>query len=222
VVAGSQRRPFREHLRGGPLFFPADDASELLRFYRDFADGAPEELTTVVNLRYVSPLPFIPAPKPYLAHQGTFDATVPHGRHYYWRSEYLDALDDAAIDALVDHAWASRSPRSYTIVFQLGGAVGRVPEEATAFSGCTARFAVNVNGVSLQDGYAEQVAWVRRFGQALHPLSAGVYMNFLGDDGQDRVLAAYGRAKYDRLVALKRVWDPDNFFRRNQNIRPSS
>jgi FAD/FMN-containing dehydrogenase len=245
---------------GGPLFYSADAAGELLRFYRDFADAAPDELTTVVNLRQVPPLPFIPerlhgvptisvvacwagpidqgervleplrrhgrplldliAPKPYLAHQGTFDATVPHGLHYYWRSEYLDALDDASIDTLLDHAWASRSPRSYTIVFHLGGAVGRVPEEATAFSGRTARFAVNVNGVSLQDGYAEQAAWVRRFGQALHPLSSGVYMNFLGDEGQDRVRAAYGPAKYDRLVALKGAWDPDNFFRRNQNIQP--
>ena len=247
---------------GGPLFFPADDAGELLRFYRDFADAAPDELTTVVNLRQVPPLPFIPqrlhgvptisvvacwagpidqgervleplrrhgrplldliAPKPYLAHQGTFDATVPHGLHYYWRSEYLDALDDAAIDTLLDHAWASRSPRSYTIVFHLGGAVGRVPEEATAFSGRAARFAVNVNGVSLQDGYAGQAAWVRRFGQALRPFSSGVYMNFLGDEGQDRVRAAYGPAKYDRLVALKRVWDPANFFRRNQNIQPGT
>jgi FAD/FMN-containing dehydrogenase len=247
---------------GGPLFFPAADARTLLRFYRDFAEAAPDELTTVVNLRYVPPLPFIPerlhgapaisvvtcwagpidqgervleplrrhgrplldliAPKPYLAHQGTFDATVPHGLHYYWRSEYLDALDDEAIDTLLAHAWASRSPRSYTIVFQLGGAVGRVPEEATAFSGRAARFAVNINGVALQHEYAEQSAWARRFGRALHPLSAGVYMNFLGDEGQERVRAAYGPAKYDRLAALKHSWDPDNFFRRNQNIRPSA
>jgi FAD/FMN-containing dehydrogenase len=247
---------------GGPLFFPAADARALLHFYRDFAEAAPDELTTVLNLRYVPPLPFIPerlhgvptisvvacwagpidqgeraleplrrhgrplldliAPKPYLAHQGTFDATVPHGLHYYWRSEYLDALDDAAIETLLAHAWESRSPRSYTILFQLGGAVGRVPEAATAFSGRAARFAVNINGVGREHEYAEQSAWVRRFGQALHPLSAGVYMNFLGDEGHDRVRAAYGPAKYDRLVALKRAWDPDNFFRRNQNISPSA
>jgi FAD/FMN-containing dehydrogenase len=247
---------------GGALFFPAGDARTLLRLYRDFAEAAPEELTTVVNLRDIPPLPFIPerlhgvpaisvvtcwagpieegervleplrrhgrplldliAPKPYLAHQGTFDATVPHGLHYYWRSEYLDALDDKAIDTLLAHAWESRSPRSYTIMFQLGGAVGRVPEEATAFSGRGARFAVNVNGVALQHEYSEQSAWARRFGEALHPFSTGVYMNFLGDEGQQRVRVAYGPAKYDRLVALKRSWDPDNFFRRNQNIRPSA
>ena len=75
------------------------------------------------------------AVKPYGAHQATFDATVPHGLHYYWRSSYLDDLGDGAVDALVEHAWRHRSPWSYTILFQLGGAVGRVPEEATAFSG---------------------------------------------------------------------------------------
>jgi FAD/FMN-containing dehydrogenase len=244
----------------GPLYFAADDAGELLRFYRDFAAAAPDELTTIVNLRYAPPLPFIPerlhgapvvavvvcwagaveqgervleplrrhgrplldliAPRPYAAHQGTFDATVPHGLHYYWKSEYLDGLGDDAVEVLLAHAWESLSPRSYTIMFQLGGAVARVPEDATAFSGRGAGFAVNVNGVSLPGEHGEQTAWVRRFGQALRPLSAGVYMNFLGDEGQDRVRAAYGAAKYDRLAALKAVWDPDNFFRRNQNVRP--
>jgi len=238
----------------GSILFPADDGGELLRFYRDFAEAAPDELATVLNLRYAPPLPIIPeylhgvpvvsvvvcwagpieeglrvleplrrhgrplldliAPKPYLAHQGTFDATVPHGLHYYWRSEYLGTL--------VEHAWASRSPRSYTIIFHLGGAVARVPDEAAAFTGRTAGFAVNVNAVALPEDAAEQAAWARGLGQALHPLSAGVYMNFLDDEGQDRVRAAYGPAKYQRLADLKKVWDPDNFFRRNQNIRPSA
>jgi FAD/FMN-containing dehydrogenase len=81
---------------------------------------------------------------------------------------------------------------------------------------------VNVNAVALPEDAAEQAAWARGLGQALHPLSAGVYMNFLDDEGQDRVRAAYGPAKYQRLADLKKVWDPDNFFRRNQNIRPSA
>jgi FAD/FMN-containing dehydrogenase len=170
--------------------------------------------------RHGRPLLDLIAPKPYAAHQGAFDATVPHGLHYYWKSEYLDGLGDDAVKVLLAHAWESRSPRSYAIMFQLGGAVARVPDDATAFSGRGAGFAVNVNGVALPEEYDEQTAWVRRFGQALRPLSAGVYMNFLGDEGQDRVRAAYGAAKYERLAALKAVWDPDNFFRRNQNIHP--
>jgi FAD/FMN-containing dehydrogenase len=246
----------------GPILFPAADAAELLRFYRDFAENAPDELTTVLNLRHAPPVPFIPehlhgvpvisvvvcwtgpieqgervleplrrhgrplldliGTKPYTAHQGTFDATVPHGLHYYWRSEYLRAVDDQAIGTLIEHAWANRSPRSYSIIFQLGGAVRRVADEATAFSGRAAGFAVNVNAVALPEEYADQAAWARRFGHALRPLSAGVYMNFLHDEGQDRIRAAYGPAKYERLAALKKVWDPDNFFRRNQNIQPGA
>jgi FAD/FMN-containing dehydrogenase len=247
----------------GPIYFAADDAVEVLRWYRDVAEDAPDELSTVVNLRHAPPLPFIPerlhgapvvtivacwagpldrgeralaplrrngrplldliAPRPYTAHQGTFDATVPHGLRYTWRSEYLGALDDEAVDILAAHAWESRSPRSYTIMFQLGGAVGRVPDEATAFGGRDARFAVNINAVSqAPPEHEEQSAWARRFWRALHPLSSGVYMNFLSDEGQDRVRAAYGPAKYERLAALKAVWDPDNFLRRNQNVRPAA
>src|SRR6266567_2856889 len=100
--------------------------------------------------------------------------------------------------------------------------VRRAPDETTAFSGRAAGFAVNVNAVALPDDDAEQAAWARGFGEALRPLSAGVYMNFLDDEGQDRVRAAYGPARYRRLADLKKVWDPDNFFRRNQNIRPSA
>ena len=267
VVTGFQ---FRLHEVGptvlaGPILFPAADGADVLRFYRDFAAEAPEELTTVLNLRHAPALPIIPedlrgvpvvsvvvcwagpieegkrvleplrrhgnplldliALKPYVAHQGTFDATVPHGLRYHWRSEYLPALDDPSIDTLVEHAWANRSPRSYTVVFQLGGAIRQVPDEATAFSGRAAGFAVNVSAVAraeADDDYAEQSAWANRLSQALRPLSAGVYMNFLDDEGQDRVRAAYGPAKYERLAALKKVWDPDNFFRRNQNIRPAA
>jgi FAD/FMN-containing dehydrogenase len=263
VVTAFQYRlhPVGPTVLAGPVLFAADHAGELLRWYREFAEDAPDELTTVVNLRYAPPLPLIPerlhgvpvvtvvpcwagpldrgervleplrrhrrvlldlvTPKPYLAHQTTFDATVPHGLHYAWRSEYLAALDDQAIEVLLAHAWESRSPRSYTIMFQLGGAVARVPDDATAFSGRAAGFAVNVNGVALPEEHAEQSAWAHRFGRALHPLSAGVYMNFLDEEGQDRVRAAYGPEKYGRLVALKDAWDPGNLFRRNQNIRPS-
>jgi len=106
-------------------------------------------------------------------------------------------------------------------VFQLGGAVRRVPDDATAFSGRGAGYALNINAVAVDaDSYPEQAAWVRRMWEAMGPHSNGVYMNFLGDEGASRVRAAYGAAKYRRLVALKRAWDPDNLFRLNQNITP--
>ena len=146
---------------------------------------------------------------------------MPHGLHYYWRSHYLDELGDGAIDSLVDHAWSHRSPRSYTIMFQLGGAVRRVPDEATAFSGRGAGYALNINAVATdRDSYPEQAAWARRMWEAMRPHGNGVYVNFLDREGNDRVRAAYGEAKYRRLAALKRAWDPDNLFRLNQNITP--
>jgi FAD/FMN-containing dehydrogenase len=258
---------FRLHQVGpqvlaGPVLYPAEQAGQVLRRYRDWAADTPDEVNTVVNLRLAPPLPIIPerlhgvpvvtvvccyagadlatgerllAPvrrlatplldlvtvKPYAAHQATFDATVPHGLHYYWRSHYLEQLGDEAIDTLVDHAWSHHSPRSYTIMFQLGGAMGRVPEEATAFSGRGAGYALNINAVATDgDSYPEQAAWARRMWETMRPHGNGVYVNFLDREGSDRVRAAYGQAKYRRLAALKHAWDPDNLFRLNQNITP--
>ena len=258
---------FRLHQVGpqvlaGPVLYPAEQAGQVLRGYRDWAASTPDEVSTVVNLRQVPALPIIPerlhgqpavtitccyagadpaagerllapvrrlgtplldliAVKPYAAHQATFDATVPHGLHYYWRSHYLDDLGDEAIDTLADHAWDHRSPWSYTIMFQLGGAVSRLPEAATAFSGRGAGYALNINAVATDgDGYPEQATWARRTWEAMRPHGNGVYVNFLDREGNDRVRAAYGPEKYNRLATLKRAWDPGNLFRLNQNIAP--
>jgi FAD/FMN-containing dehydrogenase len=247
----------------GPIFYPLDDAPEVLRFYRDFIADAPDELTTIVNLRIAPPLPFLPEevhgrpivmvaacyagpieqgakvvrplkafgsplvdllePKPYLTLQAMFNLSVPHGWHYYWKSWELPPLSDEAIDTLVEHASKLTSPRSYCIIFQLGGALSRVGENETAFSQRDAAHNVNINGVWLEDDEEPQrhVEWTREFFAALEPLAPGrVYVNFLGDEGQDRVRAAYGDEKYERLVALKMKYDPTNFFRLNQNIEP--
>ena len=89
-------------------------------------------------------------------------ATVPHGLHYYWRSHYLDDLGDRAIDTLVDHAWDHASPWSYTILFQLGGAVRRLPDEATAFSGGDAGYALNINAVATDGNSYPEQDWPER------------------------------------------------------------
>lgn len=154
--------------------------------------------------------------------QGIFDASVPHGRRYYWKSDYLPPLSSGAIDALVAHAWAAPSLLAYTLIFQLGGAVGRVGEDETAFGNRGAAHAVNINSEWEDPGDDDrQIRWAHDFWDAVHPFSTGgVYMNFLGVEGEDRVRAAYGAAKYGRLVELKRKYDPTNFFRLNQNIKP--
>ena len=105
-------------------------------------------------------------------------------------------------------------------MWQLGGEVARVGDDETAFNGRKSGHTFNINGNSMTaDGFDGQRQWARDFWTALAPHHTGVYVNFLGPD-EDRVREAYGEAKYDRLKALKRTWDPDNLFRLNQNIRP--
>lgn len=152
------------------------------------------------------------------------DATVPHGWHYYWKSCEIGELEDETIDLIAEHSMRIRSPRSYTVIFQLGGAIARVPEEATAYAHREAAHNVNINGVWLPEEprREEEVAWTRAFFRALEPYQAGVYVNFLGEEGEERVFAAYGEEKYRRLAVLKARWDPENVFRMNQNIRPAA
>ncbi len=95
-----------------------------------------------------------------------------------------------------------------------------MPEDACAYSHRNARHAININASWTDDDSDKHIAWARDFDTAMQPYTLGVYVNFLSNEGQDRVKAAYGPGKYDRLVALKRKYDPTNFFRVNQNIQP--
>lgn len=151
-----------------------------------------------------------------------FDPFVPHGWHRYWKSVELPPLTDDAIDTLVEHAAATTSPRSYCIVFQLGGALARVADDETAFCQRDAAHNVNVNAVwTADDSESDRhVAWARDFFSALQPHAGErVYVNFLGDEGTERIRQAYG-SHYERLAELKRAYDQTNFFRLNQNIAP--
>jgi FAD/FMN-containing dehydrogenase len=172
--------------------------------------------------RLGEPLVDLLRPTPYVAHQGMFDPTAPHGLGYYWKSEYLAGLSDEAIEVLTEHAWRAPTPMSYTIIFHLGGAVARTDPEATAFEDRRARHAVVVDAVWSDPGEGDAAAaWARTFWQRLGPFATGrIYVNFLGDEGPERVRAAYGATKYERLRALKGKYDPANFFRLNQNIAP--
>jgi FAD binding domain/Berberine and berberine like len=163
-------------------------------------------------------------PKPYMAHQAMFDAAYPHGRHYYWKAWKLPPLTDAAIDVMVEHASAISSPLSAIPIFTLGGAVGRVDDDATAFTGRGAAHDINVVASWLPDDPDpdRHKAWARTTWEALRPFSQGVYVNFLSDEAQSHVKVAYGDRKYTRLAELKSKYDPTNFFRFNQNITPSS
>jgi FAD/FMN-containing dehydrogenase len=189
--------------------------------------GSPDEGAAVVRplKHFGRPIVDLLEPKPYTALQSMFDPLVPHGWHRYWKSLELPPLTDDAIDTLVEHSSAPTSPKSYTIVFQLGGALARVGEDETAFSQRDAAHNVNVNAVwTEEDPDAERhIAWARDFFDAMQPHAGGrVYLNFLGEEGGNRVRQAYGARNYERLVELKRAYDPTNFFRLNQNIEPST
>jgi FAD/FMN-containing dehydrogenase len=162
------------------------------------------------------------APKPYLAHQAMFDAAFPHGRGYYWKSCALPALSDKMIDVLIRQAERITSPYSAMPLFTLGGAVARVPEDATAFSHRSAQHNLNVVAAwAIDDPEPERhVTWVRETWEAMQPFASGTYVNFMSDEPADRLRVVYGPDKYNRLVALKRRYDPDNVFRHNQNIVP--
>jgi hypothetical protein len=175
--------------------------------------------------RFGTPLVDLLAPTPYAAFQVALDDTVLHGWHYYWKGTNLAGLTDDAVGVIADHAFAAGSPLSYTAMFHGGGAVARVPDEATAYAGRGAPHNIVVDAVWLPDETGEraaaETAWARQFLDALRPHSAGVYVNFLdSDDDTGRVREAYGDETHRRLAAVKATYDPDNVFHHNKNIAP--
>jgi FAD/FMN-containing dehydrogenase len=162
-------------------------------------------------------------PKPFTAHQGMFDPSYPHGRWYYMRSCDVSELTDEVIDITVEHSMRIRSPFTAFPIWQLGGAVARGDTDATAFSGRHAGHTFNITaGTESEEGFAEEREWVRALWSALEPHHTdSVYVNFLMDEGGERVREAYGAERYDRLRALKAKYDPQNLFRLNQNIPPA-
>jgi FAD/FMN-containing dehydrogenase len=169
-----------------------------------------------------APLFDLVGPRAYLAQQASNDKAVPHGWHYYWKSAEVAELDDGMIDVLTERSLAMRSPRSFTVIFHLGGAIARVGEDDAAYSHRSARYNVNVNAVwtASEPIGASETQWACDLFERLNGQRQAVYVNFLMDEGQERVRQAYGAAKYARLVALKARLDPDNAFRMNQNIAP--
>ena len=159
--------------------------------------------------------------KPFLAHQAMFDPSFRHGWWYYMRSCDVAELTDEIIEITVEHSLRIRSPLTAFPIWQGGGAVARVGADETAFNGRGVGHTFNITGMTeSSEGFEEERDWVRSLWSALEPWHTSVYVNFLMDEGEDRVREAYGAEKYGRLKALKRRYDPENFFRLNQNIAP--
>ena len=169
------------------------------------------------------PLADVVGPMPYTALQTMFDQSYPEGRRNYWKSHFFEDLGDEAIDFVVEHASRMAPPFSSFYFVHVGGEINRIGEDATAFGHRDANFDFAILGQWTEPAEDdEEIGWAHDFWAALEPFSLGtVYVNNLGEEGEERVRAAYKPEKYERLVALKDRYDPSNLFRLNQNIRPS-
>jgi FAD/FMN-containing dehydrogenase len=158
-------------------------------------------------------------PIPYPALNSMFDALLPAGLQHYWKADFAEELSDEAI--AVHAEYGPRVPNFLSLMhlYPLDGAVQDVPNDGTAFSHRDVRFIHNVVGIDTDAAnMPAHRDWVRTYWSALRPHSSGgSYLNFLMDEGQDRIRATY-RGNYDRLLALKKQYDPENLFHMNQNI----
>ncbi|WP_415856717.1 FAD-binding oxidoreductase [Sinomonas sp. G460-2] len=207
-----QDPPFPEQLWGLPVL----SVSMMWLGAREEADAALAPLRSLGR-----PAVDAVGPKQYTAVQKAQDPYWSPGALNYWKADYLRGLDREAIATLVDAAAQFSSPASDIKLAALGGALARVPEDASAYGHRDAAILLNIN-TRWDEPAAESthIEWTRELWGSLHRLAVGVYVNFLGDEGGGRVVQAYGEDKYRRLVEVKRRWDPQNLFRINQNIPP--
>jgi FAD/FMN-containing dehydrogenase len=160
-------------------------------------------------------------PMPYPDLQSMFDAVYPPGLQWYWRGDFLSEIPDAAIEEHLKFGELLPTLLSTMHFYPVDGAAGRVDRHATAFSYREAKWSMVIVGVDPDPGNAEKITnWTKDYWAALHPYSlGGAYVNFMMEEGVDRIKATY-RDNYDRLVEIKRKYDPQNVFRVNQNISP--
>jgi hypothetical protein len=185
----------------------------------DLAEGErvlkpPREFGTPV-LDAIQPLPF-----PHM--QSLLDGAFPTGNQNYWKSTFLRALSDEVIDLLTEHANRATSPLTAVVVEHYGGAASRVGISETAFAHREAQHNVGILAQWTDPAKSPRhIEWTRGLADALQPYSSGAYLlNFLGEEGDDTIRAAFGE-NYERLIDVKNKYDPTNFFRLNQNIKPS-
>jgi hypothetical protein len=205
--------PFPEHLHlknlCGVLWCYVGSAEQADTIFKPVRDFGPPLLHAV-------------GPMPYPALQSTFDALYPPGLQWYWRADFVNQLNDDAIALHAKFGSAIPTPHSTMHLYPIDGAAHRVGKQETAFSYRDAKWAEVIVGVDPDPRHSERIiGWTKSYWDALHPHSAGgAYVNFLMDEGQERIKATY-RDNYLRLSEIKRRFDPTNFFRVNQNIRPA-
>jgi FAD/FMN-containing dehydrogenase len=246
---------------GGAIAWHAEDALDVLDFYREFSAQTPRETTCVAVLRIAPPAPWLPkevhakpivaifvchsggieegerilAPlracrrpvadivtrRPYTQMQSLLDATQPNGRRYYWKSHYLPRIDAQMVEVLREHAARLPSPHSAILLFQIGGALGEQTPTHSPVGNRDAAFVLNITASweHATDDAANK-RWARDCFEATRTYSTGgTYVNFLNEeDGADRIEAAYGRTNLERLVGIKKQFDPQTLFRHAKSV----
>jgi FAD/FMN-containing dehydrogenase len=206
-----------------PAFLTAPDGTPVLALIVCWAGPLDEGERVLAPLRaFGKPLADNIDVVPYLRMQALLEPGFPPGMRNYWKSNFLSEFGDGAIDLLIDAFARVPSTTTAIAVEHVHGAVQRMPDDATAFAHRGERFNLLIVGIwREQRDDAAHMRWVRELWNALQHFSSNrVYVNYLGEEGRDRIKEAYGEAKYTRLVQLKRKYDPENLFRSNQNIAP--
>jgi len=204
-------------------FIPEDRHGDTLIAMVACWSGAPEKGERALEpIRKVAPIvaEFVDT-MPYAAINSLFDALVPPGLQHYWKANFVTELTDKAIQAHVEHGPKVPAVNSTVHIYPINGASHDVAPDATAFAYRDANFATVIAGMWPDPADNEaNIGWVRSYYDATAPESEeGGYINFMSGDDQERIRANY-RGNYDRLVDVKRKYDPDNLFHLNQNIRP--
>lgn len=242
-----------DRILGGMVAHPLSRAREVLEFYTEFVETAPDELTTLCLMKsapdgnsviaiavcycgdlaegervlaplrkFGPPIADLIQPMPYSGLFALVDPSFREGRSLYMKGTGVKALTDEAIDALVDSAEGLTSPLSQILIMPVRGAASRVGVSDTAFAFREEHYEILHIAIWEDDGRERHVQWTRESWQMLQRFaSQRAYVNFLDDEGSARVRAAYG-PNYERLVALKNKYDPNNVFHLNQNIKPTS
>ncbi len=203
---------FPESLWGRPIFMIALCAI-----------GASDPVQKVIEplRRFGPPAVDLVAPMTYPALQASLDAgSPPHARNY-WKAGYLTTLSPELVHGLVENFARAPSPMAQVLIHQIGGAVARVDEQATAFPHRASPYLINIVGMwQRPEDDAANIDWTRKFWSSIGSAATGTYVNYLGED-DGRGESIYPPETLERLMRAKAKWDPDNFFRANHNIAPA-
>lgn len=208
-----------EEMSAWAALLSAPDGSPMVAILACYIGEQGEEVVRPLK-EFGPPVMDVIQPMPYVNAQALIDESFPKGRRNYWKAHLLKELSDSAIDALVAGFSQVASPYSSVLIEHLGGAMNCVSKDDTAFPHRDAAYDVVIMPMWTEAAEsAQHIQWADELWQATQPSSpGGVYVNYLSNEGDARIRAAYG-ANYERLVALKHKYDPTNLFRFNQNIQ---